>query len=145
VSLAASIQRIMGGATGATATAMGEALQSASFADQFSSSSFNQVGATPTPSGTGSAFGGSRSPASFDTPVEQNQPTHINDGLVATASTDQNLVVARGGDTQIAEVQALLAALDRPRAQVLIEAAIVEVGLTDELRYGLNWSGLIDN
>jgi len=65
--------------------------------------------------------------------------------LVIAAEPDQNAVIARGDEERIAEVRALLEALDRPRAQVLIEAAIVEVTLTDELRYGLNWSGVEDD
>jgi len=65
--------------------------------------------------------------------------------VVIAAEPNQNAVIARGDEQRIAEVRALLEALDRPRAQVFIEAAIVEVTLTDELRYGLNWSGVEDD
>lgn len=65
-------------------------------------------------------------------------------GVVVTADPAQNAVIARGDETLIAEVRTLLEALDRPRAQVLIEAVIVEVTLTDELRFGVNWSGIED-
>jgi general secretion pathway protein D len=61
-------------------------------------------------------------------------------GLVVTADRDQNAVIARGDEAQIAEARSLLKALDRPRAQVLIEATIAEVTLTDDLKYGVNWS-----
>ncbi|MGD2133648.1 MAG: secretin N-terminal domain-containing protein [Maricaulaceae bacterium] len=66
------------------------------------------------------------------------------DGVIIVADPDQNAVIARGEDAQIAEVRVLLEALDRPRAQVLIEATIVEVTLNDELRYGVNWAGVED-
>jgi general secretion pathway protein D len=64
--------------------------------------------------------------------------------VIITAVRDQNAVIARGEESDIAEVRALLEALDRPRAQVLIEATIVEVTLNDELRYGVNWAGVED-
>lgn len=64
--------------------------------------------------------------------------------LYLAADPDQNAVIARGKPERVEEVRALLEALDRPRAQVLIEAAIVEVTLNDELRYGVNWSGIED-
>lgn len=66
-------------------------------------------------------------------------------GLMIAADPDQNSVIARGDEEMIVEVRALLESLDRPRAQVLIEAAIVEVTLNDELRYGINWSGVEDD
>ncbi len=56
----------------------------------------------------------------------------------------QNVVIVRGDSGQLAEARVLLEALDQPVPQVLIEAAIVEVTLDDELQYGVNWSGIED-
>ena len=57
-------------------------------------------------------------------------------------NTAQNAVIVRGNSSQLAEAKVLLEALDLPQPQVLIEAAIVEVTLNDELQYGINWRGL---
>ncbi|WP_432817350.1 type II secretion system secretin GspD [Sulfitobacter sp. JB4-11] len=47
--------------------------------------------------------------------------------ITVAADVAQNAIVARGTDAQLNEVAALLQQIDRKRAQVLIEAAIVEV------------------
>jgi len=67
-----------------------------------------------------------------------------NDDLQIGAAPNQNLILVRGTPERVAEVEELLILLDRPRAQVLIEAAIIEVTLTDEMRMGINWSGLLN-
>jgi general secretion pathway protein D len=64
--------------------------------------------------------------------------------LSASANLAQNIVVVRGDSDQLADARALLNALDQPVPQVLIEAAIVEVTLDDELQYGINWHGIED-
>lgn len=61
------------------------------------------------------------------------------------AAPNQNIILVRGEPDRVAEIQELLELLDRPRPQVLIEAAIVEVTLTDETRYGVDWSGIIND
>lgn len=50
-----------------------------------------------------------------------------------------NALLIRGTPQAIELVEATLARLDRPPLQVLIEASIVEVLLTDELRYGVQY------
>lgn len=62
--------------------------------------------------------------------------------LSVTFNEAQNAVVVRGSSSQLAEAKALLEALDLPTPQVLIEAAIIEVTLDDELQFGINWRGL---
>ncbi|MGY3438388.1 MULTISPECIES: type II secretion system secretin GspD [unclassified Marinovum] len=52
-------------------------------------------------------------------------------------STETNAVVIRGTERQVAEVVQLIAALDKRRAQVMIEAAIVEVSGDVADRLGL--------
>lgn len=50
-----------------------------------------------------------------------------------------NSVVVYGPASEFRKIEAALKRLDSPATQVLIEATIVEVTLTDELRYGLQW------
>ena len=67
-----------------------------------------------------------------------------SDDLQIGAAANQNLILVRGTPERVAEVEELLIMLDRPRAQVLIEAAIIEVTLTDEMRMGVNWQGILN-
>lgn len=62
--------------------------------------------------------------------------------LNVTWNLSQNAVIVRGSAGQLAEAKGLLEALDQPSPQVLIEAAIIEVTLDNELQYGLNWRGI---
>ncbi|MEM6626133.1 MAG: secretin N-terminal domain-containing protein [Pseudomonadota bacterium] len=62
-----------------------------------------------------------------------------------TIDEGMNLVVAKGSTEELRRLAGLLERIDRPQAQVLIEATIVEVGLRDEFRLGVNWSGIADN
>jgi general secretion pathway protein D len=70
--------------------------------------------------------------------------TQQQGGVQIGAAPNQNIILVRGEPDQVAEIEELLELLDRPRPQVLIEAAIVEVTLTDEMRYGVDWSGIIN-
>lgn len=69
---------------------------------------------------------------------ETAQPVSVS------SSKAQNAVIVRGSADAISEARALLEALDQPPAQVMIEAAIIEVTLDDELQFGLNWKGIED-
>ncbi len=80
---------------------------------------------------------GANNPATLDT-------TGPEQSLSVGWNLSQNAVIARGGPTQLAEAKALLEALDKPAPQVLIEAAIIEVTLDNELQYGVNWKGIED-
>ena len=50
-----------------------------------------------------------------------------------------NSVVIYAPPAEFRKIEAVLKRLDTPATQVLIEATIVEVTLTDELQYGLEW------
>jgi general secretion pathway protein D len=56
----------------------------------------------------------------------------------------QNSVVARGSRGDLEALSDLLTTLDRPRRQVLIEATIVEVSLTDSSSLGVEWDAVQD-
>ncbi|MDX1606118.1 MAG: hypothetical protein R3202_07985, partial [Candidatus Competibacterales bacterium] len=55
------------------------------------------------------------------------------------ADTTNNSLLIWSGTAQYDKIINALRRIDIPRRQVLIEATIAEVTLTDELRYGLSW------
>ena len=55
-----------------------------------------------------------------------------------------NLVVVRGNSEDLERVSDLFGRIDRPQKQILIETTIVEVGLRDEFRLGVQWDGVAD-
>lgn len=57
-----------------------------------------------------------------------------------TSDDNNNAVIVFGSPRDYAVVEEALRKLDVPPFQVLIEAAITEVTLTDELRYGVQWN-----
>ena len=59
------------------------------------------------------------------------------------ADTSLNAIVARADPATMAEIEAIIAALDVRRTQVLIEAAIVEVSLADNTSLGVDFA-LVD-
>jgi general secretion pathway protein D len=56
------------------------------------------------------------------------------------ADEKNNAILVYGTPAQFERIEEALRRLDVPPTQVLIEASIVEVTLTDDLRYGLQWS-----
>ena len=59
--------------------------------------------------------------------------------LIASDDTN-NAILVYGTPRQYAVIEDALRKLDVPPMQVMIEAAITEVSLTDDLRYGLQWN-----
>ena len=59
-----------------------------------------------------------------------------------TADETNNAIIVLGTPRDYATIEDALRKLDIPPLQVLIEAAITEVSLTDELRYGVQWNYL---
>jgi general secretion pathway protein D len=68
----------------------------------------------------------------------------MNSSLSVSSNASQNAVIVRGNADQLAEARGLLEALDLPTPQVLIEAAIIEVTLDNDLQFGINWRGIED-
>jgi general secretion pathway protein D len=56
----------------------------------------------------------------------------------------RNAILARGDSTDLEEIERLLQRLDTPQPQILIEATIVEVTLTDDFRFGVQWAAVED-
>lgn len=61
-------------------------------------------------------------------------------GLRVMADELNNVVLIWGSRADYAKIETTLKRLDLPPTQVLIEASIVEVTLTDDLKYGLQWA-----
>lgn len=122
-------------ATNAGAEALAESLREVGSGGSSQGTRSTSTGGAVSP--TGASQQGANNPATFDT-------TGAEQSLSVGWNLSQNAVIVRGGPTQLAEAKALLEALDKPAPQVLIEAAIIEVTLDNELQYGVNWKGIED-
>ena len=65
--------------------------------------------------------------------------------LTIAIDPGQNSVIARGPADELKSLSELLAALDQPKRQVLIEATIVEVALSDGDSFGVQWDAVEDH
>jgi len=63
----------------------------------------------------------------------------LNAGLRVIADEINNAVLVYGTRDEFDKIKVTLKRLDVPPTQVLIEASIIEVTLTDDLKYGLQW------
>lgn len=66
-------------------------------------------------------------------------------GVQISSDDTNNSILVFGTPRQYAVIEDGLRKLDVPPLQVLIEAAITEVSLTDDLRYGLQWNFIEGN
>ena len=64
----------------------------------------------------------------------------LKTGLRVVADEINNAVLIYGTKGEYEKIEITLKRLDVPPTQVLIEASIIEVTLTDELQYGLQWT-----
>lgn len=83
--------------------------------------------------GAASAAGGQRQGGGAITAI------NLNSGVRVIADEINNVVLVYGTKPEYEKIEATLKRLDVPPTQVLIEASIIEVTLTDELKYGLQW------
>ncbi|WP_158291753.1 type II secretion system secretin GspD [Lampropedia puyangensis] len=130
-----------GGTTANTGVAPGlgnNSMQSSGFNNNFSSAS-NRFGSS-------AGFGGS---SSFgNTGTNNNQQNTINTSPVAMdlgtarviADPLNNAILVWGTRPEFERIEATLKRLDKQPVQVLLEASIVEVKLTNDLQYGLRWA-----
>lgn len=63
----------------------------------------------------------------------------LNTGLRVIADEINNAVLVYGTRDEFEKIKLTLKRLDVPPTQVMIEASIIEVTLTDDLKYGLQW------
>jgi general secretion pathway protein D len=104
--------------------------------------SLGQSSASTAPSGLSS--GGSPTALSSNAGRSNIQGSGItsialNAGLRVVADEVNNAVLVYSNAGEYTKVEATLKRLDVPPTQVMIEASIIEVTLTDDLKYGLQW------
>lgn len=104
-----------------------------------SASSAGMVGGLGVPSAGGGLSGvmqagqaGSQRPAAAATTLKLGDVRVVADEV-------NNSVLVYGTALEFAKIESALRRLDVPPTQVLIEASIVEVTLSDDLQYGLQW------
>lgn len=91
---------------------------------------------------TGASASGLQSPQGLAGTAAQNSSSRNTYSVAFNLA--QNAVIVRGDATQLSQAKGLLESLDQRVPQVLIEAAILEVTLNDELQFGVNWRGIED-
>ena len=145
--LAALLNGIYGGTTDTTTGATGATGVAPSLGT--SSNTSNAFGNTSR-TGFGSGFG-SASNAFGANPLNRNVPTSQQQATVSGTTTlgqsvrvmadrINNTLLIHAKPSEYDRIEATLKRLDLQRAQVLIEATIVEVTLGDDLQYGLQWA-----
>ncbi len=93
---------------------------------------------------TGAVSGGTTAVLASNTGRSSVQGTGVtaltlNTGLRVIADEINNAVLVYGTAAEFSKVEATLKRLDVPPTQVMIQASIIEVTLTDDLKYGLQW------
>ena len=130
--------------------------QQAAFADAGSPDGAVQTGARNAAqaqgysfgSGVGSGASGQRSTATPDAGSRSDEGSGASfggNGVQITSDDTNNAILVFGTPREYAVIEDALRKLDVPPMQVMIEAAITEVSLTDDLRYGLQWNFIEGN
>ncbi|MDR6624328.1 type II secretion system secretin GspD [Caulobacter segnis] len=68
-----------------------------------------------------------------------------NETARAAVDKDTNTLLVSAPSWRWVQIQKILAELDKPQSQVLIEASVLEVTLGDNFKFGVDWSVLGDN
>jgi type II secretory pathway component GspD/PulD (secretin) len=76
------------------------------------------------------------------TKVETILKTYLSNYGKITSLTDRKILVVEDKPAFINKIESLISEIDREPKQILIEAKILEVTLTDNASYGLDWSKL---
>jgi general secretion pathway protein D len=100
--------------------------------------SFGSTSGGVAASGSGGPF--SASTNSTRTSNENGTNALDTGNLRIVPNDESNSLLILATPTEFGTIEAALLRLDSPNRQVLIEASLAEVALTDELRYGVQWS-----
>ena len=94
--------------------------------------------------GGGGLFGGNRAGGMNQQGQQGAQggvsTVQLGQSVRVMADNINNTMLIYATPNEYARIESTLKRLDVPRAQVLIEASIIEVTLTDNLQYGLQWA-----
>jgi general secretion pathway protein D len=69
----------------------------------------------------------------------------LEDGVRIGVDRDSNTLIIRAPPARWMSLQQTLLEIDRPASQVMIEASIIEVSLTNDFRFGVDWSAVSGN
>lgn len=89
--------------------------------------------------GSGLSFGLSSASFSSDNGAPATSVSDLEGNVRVVADESRNALLIRAPRTEYRRIERALRDLDRAPTQVLIEASIVEVGLTGDLKYGVEW------
>lgn len=82
---------------------------------------------------------------SSDGDTESLGDQKLEDGVRIGVDRDSNTLIVRAPAARWMSLQQTLAEIDRPPSQVMIEASIIEVSLTNDFRFGVDWSAVSGN
>lgn len=139
--LASVLSGIFGGQTTSTTNAssgVAPKLASATGSTFGQSGSSNPFG-TSSSGGLGMRAGGQTAGANTNSQAQAPAATNIG-GVRVMADELNNSVLVWSTKADYTKIESTLKRLDLPLTQVLIEATIVEVTLSDDLKYGLQWA-----
>ncbi|RNJ63694.1 MAG: type II secretion system protein GspD [Porphyrobacter sp. IPPAS B-1204] len=148
--LARTLNRAFGRGGGGEDEQVGQ--QQAAFADSGAPDGAAQTGGRAGPGnyGDGIGYGSVAAPvaptnaAPRDTGREETA-SFASGGTQITSDDNNNAILVYGTPREYAVIEDALRKLDVPPVQVMIEAAITEVSLTDDLRFGLQWNFIEGN
>lgn len=129
----------------ATGSSMGQAVPTNPFGSTANRSTLGTSGIGASTLGAGgSSFGAARTVGAAGAGQQNSQgqsPAVASlGGIRIMADELNNSVLVWSTRSEYEKIEATLKRLDLPLTQVLIEASIVEVTLTDDLNYGLQWA-----
>jgi type II secretory pathway component GspD/PulD (secretin) len=70
---------------------------------------------------------------------------YLSDYGVVTVLEDRNMLVVEDTPEHVARVSTILKSIDETPSQILIEAKILEITLSDSNAYGINWTKVFNN
>lgn len=84
-------------------------------------------------------------PSGGESGAENLGDQKLEDGVRIGVDRDSNTLIVRAPAARWMSLQQTLAEIDRPPSQVMIEASIIEVSLTNDFRFGVDWSAVSGN
>lgn len=94
---------------------------------------------------TASAGDGDRKTDNTSRDDETASHSKLEDGVRIGVDKDSNTLLVRAPAARWMSLQQTLSEIDRPPSQVMIEASIIEVSLTNDFRFGVDWSSVNGN
>ena len=107
--------------------------------------SIRQSGRDQTASGGEGSAKTDAAPQGQDDGVDPSGQQALEDGVRIGVDKDSNTLIVRAPAARWMSLQQTLSEIDRPPAQVMIEASIIEVSLTNDFRFGVDWSAVSDS